>query len=115
MYKALIDIGGFKKGEEVPKEKAETWAKMYKESPVEEVSGKVEKSEKLKSVVKKSKPKGNPMADDYLGRNEFVVKKNVARDDLSPALLTQLLDLESKGKKRKGVIRAIKKRMEALS
>lgn len=37
MYKAKIDIGGFKKGDKVPDDKALVWKDMYKESPVEEI------------------------------------------------------------------------------
>jgi len=34
-YIANIDIGNFKKGQEVPKEQAENWKKAYKYSPVD--------------------------------------------------------------------------------
>ena len=36
-YIANIDIGKFKKGQEVPKEQAENWMKAYKYSPVDAV------------------------------------------------------------------------------
>ena len=45
-YIAKIDIGGFKKGQEVPDELAIVWAQMFKESPVEKV-----KEVKSNSVV----------------------------------------------------------------
>lgn len=38
VFIAKIDIGGYKAGEEVPSDKAEVWAKMYLESPVDKVS-----------------------------------------------------------------------------
>lgn len=37
VYKAIMDIGEYKKGDFVPEDKAETWMKMYKESPVVKV------------------------------------------------------------------------------
>lgn len=36
-YRAIKEIGGFKKGDIVPDEQAEVWASMYAESPVEKV------------------------------------------------------------------------------
>lgn len=112
MYKALIDIGEFKKGDEVPKEKAEVWAKMFKVSPVEEVSGKESKPEPKK--VEEAKEESNPMLEDYLGRNESVVVKNIKKDKLSKKVLEGLLTLEEAVKKRKAVISAIKKKLEVV-
>jgi len=37
MYKAKIEIGGYKVGEEVPSDKARIWNEMYLESPVEKI------------------------------------------------------------------------------
>lgn len=33
-YKAIIEIGGYKVGQEVPADKAELWLSMYKIAPV---------------------------------------------------------------------------------
>lgn len=51
MYKALINIGDYKKGDTVPTELAESWIEMFKISPVE----KSEKKEVAVSKKKKSK------------------------------------------------------------
>ena len=48
MYKAKIEIGEYKVGEEVPTDKAKIWEKMYVESPVEEVV--------IKPITKKESP-----------------------------------------------------------
>lgn len=45
MYIAKENIDVYKKGDVVPKDKAEVWAKMYKESPVEIVEGEEPKQE----------------------------------------------------------------------
>lgn len=105
MYKAIQEIGGYKIGEEVPKEKAELWLKMYSVPPVEKVEGKGKKSEPEKESSK------DVMLDDYLGRNTSVVKKNIEEDELSRKQLRNLLELEKSDKKRKSVIKAIHKRL----
>lgn len=119
MYKAIKEIGGYKIGEEVPKEIAETWLKMYSIPHVEEVSEEDEKSienveevksepEKKKESEHEEKSSNNVMLDDYLGRNTNVVKKNIEEDSLSKKQLEGLLELEKSGKKRRKVISAIK-------
>ena len=111
MYKAIQEIGGYKVGDEVPTEKAETWLKMYSVHPVEKVNGAgKESSEDKKPEV--SEKKSNVMLDDYLGRNTNVVVKNVEEDNLSKKQLENLLVLEESDKKRKVVIRAIKQKLK---
>lgn len=53
MYVAKFDIGGFKKGEEVPKDLAEVWNAMYAEPPCELIETK--KSESVPESEKKAK------------------------------------------------------------
>jgi len=113
MYKALINIGDYKKGEEVPNEIAEVWDKMYAVSPVIECSGAEEEPKKV--VEEKEKPsKRSSMLDDYLGRNKYVVVKNIKEDEINIGDLKKLSELEKSGKKRKDVLKAIKRRLEAL-
>lgn len=52
MYRALEDIGDFKKGDIVPSEKAEVWKKMYLKCPVEFVPDVPKIVEKPKEVSK---------------------------------------------------------------
>ena len=111
MYIAKIEIGGYKKGEEVPAEQALVWMNMYKVSPVEEASS--------APVIKQSpvvveEKKGNPMLDDYLARGENVVVKNIREDKLSLEELEQMKELESKDKKRMKVLSALSKKIKAL-
>lgn len=110
MYKALIDIGDFKKGDAVPKDKAEIWLKMYKVPPVEKVDGK----NIVKEDVKPSEDESfddDEMLDDYLNRNQKVVKKNIEKDDLSEDTLEKLLKMEKSDKNRKIVIKAIEDKL----
>ena len=106
MYKALIEIGGYHIGDEVPSEKAEVWKLMYKVSPVEEV-GKVTD----KSIVKEIKK--NSILEDYLDRNQNVVKKNISTDGLSILQLKELLSIEMGDKNRKAVIKSIKSMLKS--
>ncbi|MHA1690034.1 MAG: hypothetical protein ACTSU7_00220 [Candidatus Heimdallarchaeaceae archaeon] len=105
MYKALIEIGGYLPGQEVPTDLAETWLSMYTKAPVEK-----SESVAVKKVLKPEEP-SNAMFDDYLGRNQNVVIKNVREDDLGTKVLSGLLSLEKKGKNRKPVIQAIKHKL----
>jgi len=120
MYKAKEDIGDYKKGDTVPDVIAIVWSKMYKESPVEEIKGKSEspkqkgESSKEPKEDKSSKDSSDEMLDDYLNRNENVVKKNIFKDKLTIDTLQKLLKIEEGDKKRGKVIKAIKKRMEGL-
>ena len=112
MYKAKTDIGDYKAGDEVPEEKALIWAKMYVESPVELVSGESksipQKKEEEKEEVKEP---SNDMLDDYLARNESVVKRNIKKDYFSKKDINELILLEGQGKKRKKVIKLLKEKM----
>lgn len=106
MYKAIIPIGGYKVGEEVPADKAEAWLKRYLVPPVEKVGGSSDEGSE-------DKPKtSDVMSDDYLARNTSVVKKNIEEDDLSQEQLEGLLELEKSNKKRSIVIKAIEKKLE---
>ena len=134
-YKALIDIGEYKKGEEVPEGKAKLWMGMYKESPVEKVidetsKAEVEKVEKMtpkeveevkekedsyEGVGEEEKPEeDNSILEDYLARGVNVVKKNVSEDDLSKEQLEKLLDMENSNKCRKKVVKAIEERLKEM-
>ncbi|KKL54040.1 hypothetical protein LCGC14_2269410 [marine sediment metagenome] len=125
MYKAIQEIGGYKIGNEVPAEKAELWLSMYSVPPVEKVAedatGQDSKSvpeEKEESVPEKKELESgkesseNVMLDDYLGRNTNVVISNIKKDNLSKEQLDGLLVLEESNKKREGVIKAIKKKLD---
>ena len=116
MYKAIRNIGGYKIGEEVPTDKAEIWLKMYLVPHVEKIDDVDEKSEpevKEESEPEiKSETSKDVMLDDYLGRNGNVVMKNVKEDALGKRQLKKLLEMEKADKKRKGVIKAIKRRLK---
>lgn len=122
-YKALKEIGGYKVGEEVPAEKAEAWLGMYSvphvelvsEGPVpdEEVAGEPEPAPG-EAPPEEVEGSGDAMLEDYLARNVGVVKKNVEEDELSEAQLKGLLELESSGKQRRPVLKALKKRLKEL-
>lgn len=120
MYKALIEIGGYKVGEEVPAEKAEVWMRMYKNSPVElvnedkKVSSKEEKKVEVnESSKEESEVKSEDFVlDDYLERNTRTVVANIEKDSLTKEQLGKLLQLENSGKSRKNVIDAINKKLE---
>jgi hypothetical protein len=107
MYKALIEIGGYKKGDVVPDEKAEVWLQMYSVPPVEKVSG----SEKPKEAPKEES--SELMFDDYLDRGVNVVKKNLKQDKFDKKTLQGLLKMEKANKNRNMVIEAIKEKLEA--
>lgn len=114
MYKAIKAIGGYKPGEDIPKNKAEIWLEMYAVPHVEKVEEAIKKSEpeEKKTPAPERDPSSNFMLDDYLGRNAGVVKKNIADDDLSPKQLQDLLEMEKADKKRKFVIKAIKQKLK---
>ncbi len=124
MYKAKIEIGGYKPGQEVPEEKAIAWAEMYKVSPVEKIEETSNDSSEDKSDDKKSDepeekkeevPKKNDaMHDDYLNRNADVVKKAIDGDKLEKDVLESLLKIESENKRRKPILKAIKFKMKSL-
>ena len=103
MYIAKIDIGEYKKGETVPKEIAVVWESMYLESPVELKTTAVK--ETVKSEPKEEKP--YDMIDDYLGRSQNVVKKNIVSDKLSNEQLKMLLESEKDNRNRQSVIKLL--------
>ncbi len=128
MYKALVGIGDYERGDIVPDELAETWAKMYKVSPVEKVKDEEQKTpeplteeirEKIEKEVEKSKSgqessevTSADLSEDYLGRNSQVVVKNIQTDKLNKEQLRKLLLLEKSNKKRYAVIKALEKKLE---
>lgn len=105
MYKALTEIGGYKKGDIVPDELAETWIKMYDTPPVEKVPG--------QAPAPKEEPKQDQevMADDYLNRPAMVVVKNIKMDKLSKSTLKALMKEEKANKSRRIVLETIEERM----
>ena len=108
MYRAIIEVGGYKVGDEVPTDKAEHWLKVFAVPHVEKISedatGQDSESEPEK------KPSKDVMLEDYLGRNTSVVKKNVEGDDLSQEEVKGLLKLEKSGKNRAIVIEALERK-----
>ena len=116
MYKAIKKIGGYGVGDIVPDREAELWLEMYKVPQVEEIPDEpVEKptiKEEPEKVPEEKEKKLDVLLEDYLGRNQSVVKKNVLGDKLSKQQLDGLLSLESSDKKRPLVIEAIQKRLE---
>jgi len=109
MYKAKIDIGGFRKGDVVPDEKAVIWEKQYLTSPVEFVQDVVKTAPILPKVEAKTEETTVDFSDDYLGRNQNVVLKNIASDNLPQEELKKLLTSEEENRKRKSVIISLKK------
>jgi len=107
MYKAKINIGGFKKGQEVPEAQAKVWAGMYKESPVEKIENEV-----AKIVEETVEEESSSILEDYLARNTNVVKKNILGDRLSKNQLEDLFNIEKLSKNRKQIISAIKERLK---
>ena len=85
---------------------------MYKIPQVEKVKETpLEEGKKIEEVEEKKSSLGG-ILEDYLGRNQSVVKKNVLSDKLSKDQLKELLKLEENDKKRPLVINAIKQRLE---
>jgi hypothetical protein len=64
VYIALIEIGGFKPGEEVPAEKALIWETMYDESPVKKISKKPDKEPKVDPKDEKASADSKEEASD---------------------------------------------------
>lgn len=120
MYKAIIPIGGYKIGEEVPEEKAVAWLKRYLVAPVEkigedkEVTEAEEKNEEAVAAGAEDEVESDVMFDDYLGRNEGVVRSNIKKDILSKKQLEGLLELEKSDKKRTSIIVVIKNKLKKL-
>jgi len=114
MYIAIQEIGGYKIGEEVPTEKAETWLKAYAVPHVKKVDHKGKKPSTEEVDTSRAESSTDVMLEDYLGRNTNVVIKNVQEDNLSKEQLKNLLELEESNKKRRAIIKAIKKRLIKL-
>ncbi len=83
---------------------------MYKYPPV----GKFDNGKVVKKESKKKESSYNNILEDYLGRNQSVVKKNVSKDKLSKNQLEELLKLEEFDKRRPLVMNAIKQKLEVV-
>lgn len=121
MYKAIIEVGGYKVGDEVPTEKAEAWNKAFAVPHCEKCDGESKgvaeaekKHEEAVATGAEDEVENDSMLDDYLGRNEGVVKKNIKNDKLTKKQLEGLLELEKSGKKRTSIIVAIKNKLKRL-
>lgn len=113
MYKAIKEIGGYKIGEEVPDRLAELWLDTYDIPHVEKseknVSEKKKSEEKPKKVEEKKVDSYDNILEDYLDRNQSVVKKNLHEDNLSKNQLKGMLKIEQKDKKRPLILDSIKR------
>ena len=113
VYKAKQDIGQYKAGDTVPEEQAELWLSMYKYPPVELVSGKskpIEKEEIKEDVIEEDN--SDPLLDDYLNQNSYVVRRSIRNDNLSESQIKKLILIEESDKDRKSVIKALKEKLE---
>ena len=111
MYKAIKDIGEYKVGDVVPDSQAKAWLIAYLVPHVEKI-----KEQTKKQIINKEKPKdsSNDILEDYLGRNQSVVRKNVIEDNLNKNQLEQLLIIEMSDKRRPLIINSIKQRLRSL-
>ena len=115
-YEAIQEIGGFKVGDEVPKEKAEVWMEMYRVVPVKKIDTEdvpiVEKKEiiEVEEIVENK----DSMLDDYINRNANVVVKSIKGDSIEKKKLEKLLEIEKSDKNRKKVINAIKYKLKGM-
>jgi len=113
-YKAILPVGEYKKGDIVPDDQAEVWLKVYGIPHVEkceaEEAPKVELKKKDDEV--EETPNVDSWLDDYLARNEWVVKKAISGDKNTKKTLKKLLALEEIGKNRKRVLNEINKQLE---
>lgn len=78
-YIANIEIGDFKKGEEVPKEKAEIWINAYKYSPVDLVEdNKVSKEpeKKIEGLTLESEEKLEEIKADLIDDGKLNYSNN---------------------------------------
>jgi len=110
MYKAIVKIGEYEIGDEIPAEQALIWIKQYAVPQLEEVP---DESTKKVEVVKEEKTTttGSSMLEDYLARKGSIVKKNILEDEITTEQLEELLKLEKSDKNRYAVINAIEKRL----
>ena len=100
MYKAIIEIGGYKIDDIVPDDKAKVWSEMYKVSPVRLMGAKEPMAEGTEPMTEPV----NDMLDDYLNRNKHVVKKNLENDTFDINTLEDLLKIETANKNRSSII-----------
>ena len=119
MYRAIKNIGDYKIGDTVPDSKAELWLEMYGVPHVEEIGSEEAEVESIEEVLSEEiveEPSRdltlNNMNEDYLGRNQSVVKKNIGEDNLSERQLRNLLELEGKDKKRPIIINTILQKLK---
>jgi len=116
VYKAKINIGNYKSGEIVPDKQAKLWLSIYKCPPVELVSGdikSIKKEEKKEEEVESfEEDNSNPLLDDYLNQNSYVVKKSLREDNLSGYQLKKLIEIEKADKNRKSVLKALFNKLE---
>ncbi len=113
MYKAIKDVGGYKIGDIVPDSKAKMWLAMYDVPHVEKVDENAVANEKSNKGSEEKESALDGILEDYLGRNQGVVKKNISEDKLSKSQLNELLKLEEADKRRPLVINAIKQRLKS--
>jgi hypothetical protein len=115
VYKAIIPVGKYKIGDVVPDEEAANLLKIYKYPHVEKVSDSpTPKTESKKKDFKvEETPNMDSWMDDYLARNEWVVKKALGKDKHNKSILKKLYNLEAKDKDRKKILTELKKQMEA--
>jgi len=111
MYKAIKDVGEYKIGDVVPDSKALLWLNMYAVPHVEKV-----KEQTQKQIVDKEEPKDSvsEILEDYLARNQSVVRRNVIDDKLNKNQLEQLLMIELSDKSRPLIINTIKQKLRTL-
>jgi hypothetical protein len=74
VWKAKTDIGDYKAGDIVPDKIAETWNKMYQNSPVEKIDNLVSvKAEDVPKIEEKVKEYRKDLMDD--GKRNYSTKK----------------------------------------
>ena len=118
MYKAIKNVGGYNIGDVIPDALAEHWNEVFAVPHAEKVKEVIEPvkpgvtEEKSEETTDKPENSMNDLLDDYLGRNQSVVKKNVSEDKLSNTQLKELLKLEKADKNRPLVINAIEQRLK---
>jgi len=122
MYRAIENIGDFKKGDKVPKGQAELWIGMYKYPPVAlcDSEGEIPEEspidvEKGASGVEDSLSEGevasgnmDSFLDDYLARNANVVISSLEEDTPTKDIVLKLEVLEKSGKNRSSLLRVLR-------
>ena len=115
MYIAIKKIGEYRIGDVVPDRQAELWLEMYAEPHVEKTDKVVTPENKSKKDAKESPKETNSLdviLEDYLARNQGVVKKNIEEDDLGEDQLKKLLKIEESDKRRPLVMNAIRQKIK---